>query len=198
MAGGPTSWLLCSHARAAGTPAVSPDLLQALLSQLRLLLDAPAAGTSAAATAGASSLRATAALALGVACLPLAQQGPAADANGERRLVLQALPDVAGVATSAASLLEDKDPKVAKKAAAALGYLCWAHSGASSAAASTAASGAAGGTAADATGGGGEGVLQPAVAALLALRASKNEELLFAVGEALCFSFGGEAARWPG
>ena len=99
--------------------------------------------------------------------------------------------------------------QVVKKAAGALGYLCFGHSGQPAAAspgsepaaagtepAGTAAEGAAG-TAPAATAAtpssssGANGVLQPAVTALLALRANKNEEVLFAVGEALCFCFGG-------
>lgn len=180
---------------------MGPDLLQSLLAQLRLLLDAPAAGgPGAAATAGASSLRATAALALGVASLPLAPAGAAVGAGAGQQPAMRCLPDVAGVVAATSSLLEDKDPKVAKKAAAALGYLCWAHSGGDATAAAAAAGPAAGGNAeagagagAEAAASGGDGVLQPAVAALLALRASTNEELLFAVGEALCFCFGGAA-----
>lgn len=147
-----------------------------LLQQLRVLLDAPAATAgTATATAGASSLRASAAHALGVACLPLA-----AGSSGEAKPVLAALPDAPGIVAATAGLLQDKDPKVAKKAAAALGYLCFGHAGGggADAAAGTGTAGAA-------------GVLQPAVAALLDLRTSKGEDLLFSVGEALCFCFGG-------
>lgn len=61
-----------------------------------------------------------------------------------------------------------------------------------------AASAAAEGAAAKAPGGGSDGVLQPSVAALLALRTSKNEEVLFAVGEALCFCFGGARGLMEG
>jgi hypothetical protein len=57
---------------------------------------------------------------------------------------------------------------VSKRAALALGYLCWAHPL--------------------------PGTLGPAVEALLGLRTHKNEELLFTAGEALCFAFGGACA----
>jgi hypothetical protein len=56
--------------------------------------------------------------------------------------------------------------QVVKRAATALGYICWG--GADSAA-----------------------VLGPGVDALLGLRTNKSEEVLFAGGEALCFAFGG-------
>ena len=58
--------------------------------------------------------------------------------------------------------------QVVKRAAQALGYVCSGHPAA-------------------------PGVLLPAVDALLALRTSKSEEVLFAAGEALCFAFGGES-----
>lgn len=102
-----------------------------------------------------------------------------------------------------------------KKAAAALGYLCFglsgqpvpAAAGAAAAAGPAAAvepagaaadAGADGAAAATAPGSGSDGVLQPSVAALLALRTSKNEEVLFAVGEALCFCFGGARGLMEG
>lgn len=205
----------------AGTPAAPQDLLLSLLSQLRLLLDAPATAAPAAATttSGGSSLRAGAALALGVASLPLAPpprdgSRAAGGASGQPQLVLAALPDASGVVAATAVLLEDKDPKVVKKAAAALGYLCWGHSGEGAEAAATAGAaaisappeGAAGTAAAPAAAAasasasasvGSSGVLQPAVTALLALRTSKNEEVLFAAGEALCFCFGGTCTGPP-
>ncbi|PRW21127.1 proteasome-associated ECM29-like protein isoform X1 [Chlorella sorokiniana] len=201
-----------------GSLPLPEDMVPSLLQQLRLLLEAPASAAPAAATttAGGSSLRAAAALALGIASLPFAPVGNSSgSAAAEPQQQLQrGLPDAAGVAAATASLLEDKDPKVAKKAAAALGYLCFGHSGqqpASAAAAtapaptaelaaaaaegaqpdSDAPAGAAGVAAAKVAGSGSDGVLQPSVAALLGLRTSKNEEVLFAVGEALCFCFGG-------
>jgi hypothetical protein len=224
----------------AGTPAGSEELLPLLLKQLRLLLTSPASAAPAVAstTAGTSSLRAAAALALGHAGLPLAAAGAGqrSGAAEQTQCLLEALPDAAGIAADTASLLSDKDPKVAKRAAAALGYLCWAHAGtpaasaqpeavpaaavpetaAPAAAPETAAgggaaapaSGTAAGTAAadapsgavaasDAPGGAASstnigGMLEASVSALLALRSSKNEEVLFASGEALCFCFGGE------
>ncbi len=109
--------------------------------------------------------------------------------------------------------------QVVKKAAAALGYLCMGHSGqpvpavaaaAAPAAAAEPAAAAAGesgpaavratdpssieAAAAKAASVSSDRVLQPSVAALLGLRTSKNEEVLFGVGEALCFCFGGASA----
>lgn len=304
-----TSYCCPALPSAAGSLPLPGDLVPSLLEQLRLLLEAPASAAPAAATttAGTSSLRAAAALALGIASLPFAPTAAASSsADGvaegstpaleqQQRQQLRALPDAAGAAKATASLLEDKDPKVrrpassgrvlfslwpypafplaascfpsgawglcssgrvlpsprlravelprlaggpvymlantahhspptcmpcaqvVKKAAAALGYLCWGHSGQPVAAAAPAApapepaaaaveggpaavegaqagaepgSGASPGTGA-AGSSGTEGVLQPSVAALLGLRSSKNEEVLFAVGEALCFCFGG-------
>lgn len=60
-------------------------------------------------------------------------------------------------------------PQVVRRAAQALGYVCRGHAGSAR-------------------------VLGPAVEALLGLRTQKSEEVLFAVGEALCFAFGGERA----
>ena len=102
--------------------------------------------------------------------------------------------------------------QVVKKAAAALGYLCMGHSGqpvpaVAAAAAPAAAAGESGpaavratdpssieAAAAKAASVSSDRVLQPSVAALLGLRTSKNEEVLFGVGEALCFCFGGASA----
>lgn len=184
-----------------GTPAAPKELLLGLLSQLQQLLEAPeaAAPAAASATAGSSALRAAAALALAHAALPLA--APAASPD---QFVLPGLPGVDGIGKAAAGLLQDKDPKVVQRAAAALGYLCWAHSGlggpATTAATATAgtSSGAAPAEGASAAGGnsssnGGDGgLLDLSVSALLGLQTSKNEEVLFAVGEALSFCFGGE------
>ena len=184
------------------------ELLLSLLQQLRQLLQAPAAAAPAAAstTAGTSGLRAGAALALALAGLPLAAAGTS-EGTEPARLLLPALPDAAGAAAETATLLADKDPKIAKKAAAALGYLCWAHAAAPVAATAPAGSPPGGDVdkeAADATasaaadssssaGGSAVGsLLEPSVSALLALRTSKNEEVLFAAGEALCFCFGGK------
>ena len=52
-----------------------------------------------------------------------------------------------------------------KRAAQALGYLCVGHPVTE--------------------------VVDPAVSALLGMQGSKNEDVLFSVGEALCFAFGG-------
>jgi proteasome component ECM29 len=185
-----------------GTPAVPQELLLSLLQQLRQLLDAPAgAAASGTATAGSGSLRAAAALALGHASLPLAAAG-----SGDSKMMLQALPDAAGAAAKAATLLEDKDPKVAKRAAAALGYICWGHATRVEAAAppapaapAAAAEGSAATSAEGSSNGGGD-LLQSTVTSLLAMRSSKNEEVLFAVGEALCFCFGGRSGMgvWRG
>ncbi|EFN52702.1 hypothetical protein CHLNCDRAFT_138705 [Chlorella variabilis] len=194
-------------AAGAGTPPVPQELLLSLLQQLRQLLQAPAAAAPAAAstTAGTSGLRAGAALALALAGLPLAAAGTS-EGTEPARLLLPALPHAAGAAAETATLLADKDPKIAKKAAAALGYLCWAHAAAPVAATAPAGSPPGGDVdkeAADATasaaadssssaGGSAVGsLLEPSVSALLALRTSKNEEVLFAAGEALCFCFGG-------
>jgi hypothetical protein len=55
--------------------------------------------------------------------------------------------------------------QVIKRAAQALGYLCVGHPVTE--------------------------VVDPAVSALLGMQGSKNEDVLFSVGEALCFAFGG-------
>ena len=172
-------------------------MLQQLLRQLhQLLLDPAAAAPGAASTtAGTSSLQASAALALGHASLTLA----ASRTYGVPKLLLAALPEAASTAAEAAKLLTGKDAKVAKRAAAALGYLCWAHAGAPpEAVASAVANGgapaaeASTGTAASAASPAASGsLLEAGISALLALQTSKNEEVLFAAGEALCFCFGG-------
>lgn len=198
----------------AGTPPAPQELLLGLLGQLQQLLEAPAAAAPAAAsaTAGSGALRAAAALALGHAALPLALP-----AGKRGQLVLPVLPGVDVITRETALLLQDKDPRVVKRAATALGYLCWAHAGqaAPATAAGTAegaapaqgpapaegehthpVGGASGAGSGSSTGGGGP--LEASVSGLLELRTSKNEEVLFAAGEALCFCFGGEAGAWEG
>lgn len=63
-------------------------------------------------------------------------------------------------------LMKDKDVKVAQRAATAAGHLC--------------------------AGQPVRAVLDPALEGLFALGFNKNEDVLFTVGEALCFAFGGE------
>ncbi|PSC71704.1 proteasome-associated ECM29-like protein [Micractinium conductrix] len=168
-----------------GLPPCPPDLLLSLLTQLRQLLESP--GAAASTTAGSGGLRAAAALALGHAVLPLAARR--AGDGLQPQLQLAALPGAEEVAKSAAELLSDKDSKVVKRAATALGYLCWAHAAAPAQPAPAADAPAA--ASAPAPAAPADALLQPSVAALLALQSSKNEEVLFAVGEALCFCFGG-------
>ncbi len=62
--------------------------------------------------------------------------------------------------------------QVVKRAAQALGFICRGHATSSA-------------------------VMAPAVDALLGLRTSKSEEVLFAAGEALCFAFGGRPGTGP-
>ncbi len=66
------------------------------------------------------------------------------------------------------ALTKDKDVKVIQRAATAAGHICAGH--------------------------GVKSVLDPALEALFALGFNKNEDVLFTVGEALCFAFGGECA----
>lgn len=108
-------------------------------------------------------LRATAAVALGCAALPLR----VSKASGSAAPGV-AVPDAPTLATATAALLEDKvkDPKVAKRLVQALGFLAY-------------------GSCADSA------VTSTTVDALLALRTSKSEEVLLASGEALALVFGG-------
>ena len=69
------------------------------------------------------------------------------------------------------ALTKDKDVKVVQKAATAAGYICAGH--------------------------GVKAVLDPALEALFALGFNKNEDVLFTVGEALCFAFGGMCPVLP-
>ena len=63
-------------------------------------------------------------------------------------------------------LTKDKDVKVVQKAATAAGHICAGHAV--------------------------KGNLDPALEGLFALGFNKNEDVLFTVGEALCFAFGGD------
>ena len=63
------------------------------------------------------------------------------------------------------TLTKDKDVKVVQKAAIAAGHICAGHAA--------------------------KGNLEPALEGLFALGFNKNEDVLFTVGEALCFVFGG-------
>lgn len=63
-------------------------------------------------------------------------------------------------------LTKDKDVRVVQSAATAAGYICAGHCV--------------------------KAVLDPALQALFALGFNKNEDVLFTVGEALCFAFGGD------
>ena len=63
------------------------------------------------------------------------------------------------------ALTKDKDVKVVQKAATAAGHICAGHAV--------------------------KAILDPALEALFALGFNKNEDVLFTVGEALCFAFGG-------
>ncbi len=71
------------------------------------------------------------------------------------------------------ALTKDKDVKVVQKAAIAAGHCCAGHPV--------------------------KAVLDPALEALFALGFNKNEDVLFSVGEALCFAFGGTVSHlaWP-
>ena len=135
-----------------GTPAVSPVLLEKGLDALRKLLESSSAE---------AALRATAAVALGCAGLPLGELGSHA---------MPALPDVVALPPLMASLLQDRDPKVAKKAAQGLGFLAYGHRSSSSE------------------------VLDLVVTSLLEQRTTKVESVAFSLGEALCLAFGGVAA----
>ncbi len=113
------------------------------------------------------ALRATAALALGYACLPLGELG---QQKGQEVSMpaMRALPDAVGLVTSITALTTDKDAKVVKKAAQALGFVAYGHRTSD--------------------------ILDPVVTSLLDLRTSKVESVGFAVGEALCLAFGGVEA----
>ena len=65
------------------------------------------------------------------------------------------------------ALLRHKDAKAVQRAATALGHL--------------------------AAGSRASAILEPAMDSLLSLSASKDEDILFTAGEALCFAFGGES-----
>ena len=67
------------------------------------------------------------------------------------------------------ALTKDKDVKVVQKAAIAAGHCCAGHPV--------------------------KAVLDPALEALFALGFHKNEDVLFTVGEALCFAFGGTVSH---
>ncbi len=67
------------------------------------------------------------------------------------------------------ALTKDKDVKVVQKAAIAAGHCCAGHPV--------------------------KAVLDPALEALFALGFNKNEDVLFTVGEALCFAFGGTVSH---
>lgn len=71
------------------------------------------------------------------------------------------------------ALTKDKDVKVVQRAAMAAGHCC--------------------------AGNPVKSVLDPALEALFALGFNKNEDVLFTVGEALCFAFGGTVSHppWP-
>ena len=69
------------------------------------------------------------------------------------------------------ALTKDKDVKVVQKAAIAAGHCCAGHPV--------------------------KAVLDPALEALFALGFNKNEDVLFTVGEALCFAFGGTVSHLP-
>lgn len=76
-----------------------------------------------------------------------------------------------GVMQRIMALTKDKDVKVVQKATTAAGHICAGHAVRAN--------------------------LNPALAGLFALGFNKNEDVLFTVGEALCFAFGGEAADNP-
>lgn len=73
-----------------------------------------------------------------------------------------------GVMQKIMALMKDKDVKVVQKAATAAGHICAGHAVRAN--------------------------LDPALEGLFALGFNKNEDVLFTVGEALCFAFGGESA----
>lgn len=133
-----------------GTPEVPQTVIQHGLDALRKLLES---------TAAEPALRATAAVALGCAGLPLGEPGSH---------VLPALPDAIALPPLMAALMQDRDPKVAKKAAQGLGFLAYGHRSSD--------------------------VLDLIVTSLLEQRTTKVESVSFAVGEALCLAFGGVVA----
>ncbi|KAL4530388.1 hypothetical protein Ndes2437B_g03884 [Nannochloris sp. 'desiccata'] len=110
------------------------------------------------------ALRSTAAIALGYAGLPFGE----AKIEDSAMPAMRALPDAVGLVTSISALTSDKDAKVVKKAAQALGFLAYGHRTSD--------------------------ILGPVVTSLLELRTSKVESVGFAVGEALCLAFGGVEA----
>ena len=73
-----------------------------------------------------------------------------------------------GVMQKIMALTKDKDVKVVQKAATAAGHICAGHAVRAN--------------------------LTPALEGLFALGFNKNEDVLFTVGEALCFAFGGGSA----
>ena len=74
-----------------------------------------------------------------------------------------------GVMQKIMALTKDKDVKVVQKAATAAGHICAGHAVRAN--------------------------LTPALEGLFALGFNKNEDVLFTVGEALCFAFGGELVK---
>lgn len=138
--------------------------------------------------ASAASLRATAAVALGHACLPLAQPR-APDAPPLCSPLERGVPEAGPLVAAAAALLEEREPQVVKRAAQALGLLCWALAALLRRRTETQ---GAGGTAAAASPE--AAALRAAANSLLGLRSRRREEtVLFAAGEALCLAFGGVA-----
>ena len=130
-------------------------------------------------TCGSSSwLRSASALALGHAALVLP----------ECRAALAALPSAPAAVEAAAVLLQDREPKIARRAAYALGFLGAGHE-------AEAPIDSAEHRALE-TGVSGDAVQRPAAEALLSLRTSKHEEVLRSVGDALCFVFGGTELWW--
>jgi proteasome component ECM29 len=142
-----------------GIPSNVPStVLETVLNALKKLLES---------THAESVLKATAAVALGCAGLPLGELDEKKDKDCVMP-AMRALPDAVGLAASIAALTTDKDAKVIKKAAQALGFLAYGHRTSD--------------------------ILNPVVTSLLELRTSKVESVGFAVGEALCLAFGGVEA----
>lgn len=102
-------------------------------------------------------------------------------ANGASEAASSAASEAASTDAAAASnqdvmqkimaLTKDKDVKVVQKAATAAGHICAGHAVGAN--------------------------LNPAVEGLFALGFNKNEDVLFTVGEALCFAFGGGPTVCP-
>ena len=148
-----------------GTPAVPSAVLEKALETLTMELDSSSETTDAA-------LRGTAAVALGCAALPFGGEQSntqqIATTTPSPCIMLTSLKDAPALAASMATLLKDKDQKVAIKAAQGLGFLAYGHRSKS--------------------------VLEPVVTALLDMKSCKVESVSFAVGEALCLAFGGVTA----